>query len=327
MAADDRPVLVLTSLEDTTADDVIDELNQLGVPVIRLDPGDFPAEVTLSAGVGAGAGTHGMLRTATRTLDLSAVRAVYRRRPSPCRFNHLAVQDAIFAAAQARHGLGGVLDALPGALYVNHPRNNDAADYKPVQLAVAVDLGFTVPATLITNDPEEACAFAQAHGPVIYKPLRTCSYRDAEGQALTVWTQEVDPSEIDDTVRGTAHLFQQRVRKNADVRVTVIGREVFAVRISTDDGDGGLLDWRQDYDRHTYTVIELPHSVVTRIHQLLDRFGLHYGAVDFAETPEGDLVLLELNPNGQFAWLADATGLPMAAAMANVLEKGLHDAP
>lgn len=141
MARDDRPVLVITSLEDTTADDVIDELNRRGMPVVRLDPGDFPAEVTLSARVGTEASMHGTLRTASRTLDLSAVRAVYRRRPSPYRFDHLAEQNAAFASAQARYGLGGVLDSLPGALYVNHPRKNAAAEYKPVQLAVALDLG------------------------------------------------------------------------------------------------------------------------------------------------------------------------------------------
>lgn len=52
---------------------------------------------------------------------------------------------------------------------------------------------------------------------------------------------EVSADEIDDGVAGTAHLFQERVSKTADVRVTVIGSRVFCVRIDSD-----LLDWRTD---------------------------------------------------------------------------------
>ncbi|MDT3398139.1 ATP-grasp ribosomal peptide maturase [Streptomyces sp. B1866] len=323
MADDDRPVLVLTALEDTTADDVIGELNARSVPVVRLDPGDFPVGVTLAAQVGGDAGTRGTLRTATRTVDLSRVRAVYRRRPGPYRFDHLPARDAEFAIAQARHGLGGVLDALPGALYVNHPRRNAAADYKPVQLAAAAELGFPVPATLITNDPRTARDFTEDHGPVVYKPLRGTSYRDDDGMPLTIWTQEVNPADLDDTVSGTAHLFQERVRKQADVRVTVIGREIFAVRIDTGGEDGVLLDWRRDYTRHTYAVVSLPGHIQQALHRFLDRFGLLFGCFDFALDTDGALWFLELNPNGQFAWLADATGLPMAAAMADLLRKGL----
>lgn len=326
-AEDNQPVLVVTSLEDTTADDVIGELNRRAVPVVRLDPGEFPAEVTLAARVGEGLGMYGTLRTASRTLNLSAVRAVYHRRPTPYRFDHLSGQEATFAIAQARHGLGGVLGSLSGALYVNHPQSNAAADNKPVQLATAVELGFLVPPTLITNDPGEARSFVASNGPAVYKPLRTSPYRGADGTPLTVWTQSVGVSEIDGTVRGTAHLFQQQVRKSADVRATVIGRDIFAVRISTDHGDGGILDWRQDYSRHVYTVIDLVAPMRSRLHRFLDRFGLNYGAFDFAETPSGDLVFLELNPNGQWGWLADATGLPMAASLAELLEKGAGDGP
>ncbi|MFF4794519.1 hypothetical protein ACFY2M_33265 [Streptomyces sp. NPDC001276] len=59
---------------------------------------------------------------------------------------------------------------------------------------------------------------------------------------------EVAADDIDDRVAGTAYLFQQRVPKTADVRVTVIGSRTFCVRI-----DSGLLDWRTGYSRLSYT--------------------------------------------------------------------------
>jgi hypothetical protein len=39
-------------------------------------------------------------------------------------------------------------------------------------------------------------------------------------------------------------------------------------------------------------------------------------------TPEGEWVFLEVNPNGQWAWLQDETGLPIASAIADALVKG-----
>lgn len=80
---DGRPVLVCTEYEDATADLVIAELNRRRVPVLRFDPGrDFPAPVVLAARIGAG-GWGGWLTVGERTADLSAVRALYHRRPSP----------------------------------------------------------------------------------------------------------------------------------------------------------------------------------------------------------------------------------------------------
>ncbi len=114
--------------------------------------------------------------------------------------------------------------------------------------------GFRVPPTLVTSEPEAARAFVKAHGPAVYKPLSTPLYR-IDGVSCTVEVAEVTADQLDERVAGTAHLFQRRVDKVADVRVTVIGRKVFAVRI-----DSGLLDWRTDYDRLAYTVVEPPRG-------------------------------------------------------------------
>jgi hypothetical protein len=172
---DARPVLVLTELDDPTADLVIAELGKRHVPVVRLDPGDFPRHVTFDALIGDGRTWSGRLQTPTRDTPLAA-RALYYRRPSPYTFPGLDEQDARYAAAHAEHGLGGVLATLPGCLYVNHPQRNRAAEYKPGQLAAAVKLGLKVPATLITNSPVAAHSFALTHGPVVHKPLRLPPY-------------------------------------------------------------------------------------------------------------------------------------------------------
>lgn len=319
--ADLRPVMVVTNLEDPTADLVIAELHGRDVPVVRFDAGDFPATLACSAHIGGGATRwEGNVRTHTRVAELGAVRSLYYRRPSAFSFPHLDAQDARLAAAQARYGLGGVLASLPGCLYVNHPNRIGDAEYKPAGLAAAAACGFRVPPTLITNVPDDAWAFVKQHGPVIHKPISVPTYQ-IDGKAQTVPVTEVNPAEIDDSVAGTTHLFQQRVDKTADVRVTVMGQWVFAVRIDCD-----LLDWRTDYSRHTYTAIAVPESVERAMFAYLAHFGLVFGAFDFAligpDRDAGSWVWIECNPSGQWAWMEPPTGLPMTAALADLLQRG-----
>ncbi|MFB4426895.1 ATP-grasp ribosomal peptide maturase [Streptomyces sp. QL37] len=308
-------VLVVTSIDDPTADLVTAELHDRGVPVTRFDSGDFPTTLAVTATI-TGDGLSGTLSTPSRIADLASVRSLYYRRPSGFTFPGLDAQTARFALAEARYGLGGVLASLPACLYVNHPHRIGDAEFKPSGLAAAVDAGFTVPPTLITSNPDAARDFIGRHGPVLYKPL-SAPPDSLDGSSRTVNVADVTADEIDDAVNTTAHLFQHRVDKIADVRVTVIGSRVFCVRI-----DSGLLDWRTDYDRLSYSVVEPPPGIREALHAYLSQFWLAFGAFDFAIDRYGAWWFLECNPSGQWAWLQEETGLPMVAAMADLLEKG-----
>jgi ATP-grasp ribosomal peptide maturase len=315
------PVLVVTQLDDATADVVVAELNRRAVPVVRLDPGDFPSAVTVSARVG-GSGIVGELRTATRGAVLEGVRSVYWRRPSPYAAPAgLEGQDARWSVEQARYGLGGILAALPGARYVNHPWRNRAADHKPAQLAAAARCGMRVPPTLLTNDPADARRFVNAYGPVVYKPLHHTNYADQDGHGLTVWVEEVDPDDLDASVGQTMHLFQQRVDKIADVRLTAVGGRLFAVRI---DGATGL-DWRRHYDDLTYSLIGTPPDVAKAVRDYLAVFGLTYGAFDFGLDISGTWHWYECNPNGQFAWFPEPITGQITTAIADQLQYSHQD--
>ncbi|MFJ9480038.1 ATP-grasp ribosomal peptide maturase [Streptomyces mirabilis] len=310
--SDPRPVLVVTSLHDPTADVVISELHDRDIPVVRLDSGDFPASLSVEAKITEN-GMRGRLVTPSRSADLANIRSLYYRRPTGFVFPNLPEQDARFAVTQARYGLGGVLASLPGCLYVNHPHRIGDAEFKPSGLSAAVAAGFLVPPTLITSNADAARDFVKRHNPVIYKPLHNPVYR-VDGVSSVVKIAEVTADEINENVAATAHLFQQRIRKTADVRVTVIGSRTFCVRI-----DSGLLDWRTDYSRLSYTPVEPPPRIEQALHHYLNHFGLIFGAFDFCIGDEGRWWFLECNPSGQWYWLEPETGLPMRAAMADLL--------
>jgi ATP-grasp ribosomal peptide maturase len=311
-------VLIITCIEDVTADLVIARLNERRVPVARVDPPDLGIGLTFSALI-EGSETHwrGRLSTASRTVDLDGVRSVYFRRPSPWRFSDLPLRGRAFSAAEARYGLGGVLASLTGCLYVNHPAAVARCDFKPVQLTVAAEIGFSVPATLITNDLQAARAFAAEHAPVVYKTFRGVP-ADADGMAGTVWTQQVDAAELDESVSVTAHMFQARIAKAADVRVTVVGRQIFATIVSNPDHP---LDWRAgDWEKLSYVPITVPEPVCDLLHRFLERLGLSFGCFDLAIDSAGRWVWIECNANGQWGFLPDYDEI--ADAFAALLQRG-----
>ncbi|MFQ6851173.1 ATP-grasp ribosomal peptide maturase [Streptomyces sp. 35M1] len=311
-------VLVLTNLHDVTTDIVLRILAARRVPVVRLDPGtDLLAGSSLSASYGTG-GRRGVLRTPSRDLDLTRVRSVWVRRPSPYDGpSGLGERDRRFAREQAFWGIGGVLASLPHAHYVNHPWNNRAAEHKPAQLAAAQRVGFLVPDTLITQVAREAREFVARHcGGVVYKPVWNSPYRVA-GRPHSVWVREVREEEVTDAVAVCPHLFQARVDKAFDVRVTAVGAWLSGVRI-----DGPDLDWRRRQGLMRCGPVEVPGAVEQSVDAYLAHFRLVYGAFDFAVTHDGTWYFLECNPNGQWAWQPPDVTDGIAHALADQLEKG-----
>jgi hypothetical protein len=53
----------------------------------------------------------------------------------------------------------------------------------------------------------------------------------------------------------------------------------------------------------------------------MDRLGLVYGAIDLRRTPEGEHVFLEVNTAGEFLFVQERTGLPIAEAVADWLAR------
>jgi hypothetical protein len=82
------------------------------------------------------------------------------------------------------------------------------------------------------------------------------------------------------------------------------------------------VDFRADYDRLTYELIEPPAHVAAGVRRLMARMGLVYGALDFVVTPDDEWLILEINAGGQFGFIEDATGPPMTEQIADLLAKG-----
>ncbi|SDU81090.1 MvdC/MvdD family ATP grasp protein [Jiangella alkaliphila] len=322
-------VLILTHDEDRTAERVAAELASRGVRVIQMDAADFPTRVAMAAEFDqATALWRGRLSGSTRagrpvSVDLEDVAGVYFRRPTQFELaDGMSGPERVFAYGEARRGLGGVLMGA-GCTWVNDPAHAMACEYKPVQLAAAAASGLRVPRSVVTSDEDHAVRWAKRLGrPVVYKPLGGM-WVPEEGQVRVLYTTVVDDlAALNEGGLGlTAHLLQEWIDKAYEVRAIVVRDRVFAVAIHSDT-PAGRTDWRADYDSLRYDVADLSAEVTANLITLHRRLGLAYGACDLIVTPDDEVVFLETNQGGEWGWLAAACDLPIASALADVLQGG-----
>ena len=196
--------------------------------------------------------------TPHRILDLSTVTGIWYRRPRKFRLPaQMSQAEYEFAATEARRGFGGIINSLTG--WINHPSAIGRAEYKPYQLHHAVQAGLNVPRTLITNDPKQAKGWCARVGDVVYKPLSAPSWLE-NGDTYVVFTTPITPDQWGDPAIGrTAHMFQQRLDKEFEVRLTMVDGKAFP-RHPRPLGRGSYR-LAIDYDALTYSIPTVPQRV------------------------------------------------------------------
>jgi hypothetical protein len=164
----------------------------------------------------------------------------------------------------------------------------------------------------------QAAAFVTDVGRAIYKPF-TPTWITEAGTHRVTFTTPISVAEVDASIRLTAHLIQAWVDKQYEVRLTVVDDTFLPARIDT-SSEAAAVDWRTDYDAVTYTPLAgVPAAVRDGVAALMARLRLRFGTFDFIVAPDDSWWFLEVNPNGQWAWIEDATGLPITAAITDAL--------
>jgi hypothetical protein len=312
-----EPVLaVVTNRCDLTADWLVIELQRRDAAFVRLNTEDYPGRTKLRWSLG-----EAILEGAHGRLAADEITAVWWRRPlPPATHEGRSAAEAHWAAREATTAMDGFW-AATRAHWVNHPAANASADCKPEQLMRAARLGLAVPPTLITAVADDVRAFADAHGQIVCKALRDGRVPMPHGgdRLLPTVLLPVD-LEVLDHLGPEPSCFQALVQKTFDVRVTVIGSHAYACRIDSQGQPTARVDWRQgDVGDLVHDAVELPVDVRDRCLELTASYGLRFAAIDLAETADGDFVFFEINANGQWAWVEQACGLPLAAHLADEL--------
>lgn len=185
---------------------------------------------------------------------------------------------------------------------------------------MATQLGLRIPETSITNDVAAARELLRG-GSVVAKPIRTALVGLGDEERVIFTNRIASEAELDvPSVQAAPIIFQREIPKEADIRVTVVGARIFAVAIDSQSGADTQVDWRKGANVSLeHTPIELPGEIEEKCLALVQQLGLRFGAIDLVKDVNGEYWFLEINPNGQWAWIEQRTRLPISAAIVDEL--------
>jgi hypothetical protein len=299
------------------------ELDKLDVEVVWFDSDQYRKSADLVFGV-EGSVPRVTVRAANFVHRGDKFAAVLFRHLRLPRAPEIADPEARrLAEAEMRSALEGALLSMEPVLWLNHPLANQHARNKLLQLRLASRLGLAVPETLVTADPTQIRKlYKEWNGALVAKLVGGQLAADTVDTQYVIHTTLIGPEDLQDdgALSACPAIYQRRVDKLYDVRVTVVGDEIFPCRIASQESETAQVDWRMAghaaLDHRPYA---LDPSVANRCRALMRELGLQMAGIDLIVTPEGDTVFLEINAAGQWAWVEQATGLPIAAAIARRL--------
>jgi len=256
---------------------------------------------------------------------------IWLRRPSPPEYfdpSRLHADDLRYARISAGAHYAGALHYLGAAHFTVSPLHAmQALDAKALQLHLAGRVGLRAPSTLITNDARSAQVFA-AQDRTILKGFLQHQWHMPDGEILAVGVREVTPEDISRAAStfAAAPVIQQRLLKSVDeIRIVVIGQNIFCAKLGFSNQGGDRLDWRMYQSQLQIQWIEPPETVRDSLLQFMKLSGLRYGAFDFIDDGAG-WVFLEVNTGGQWIWMNDESGgLPLLDCFAKYLMAARDD--
>jgi hypothetical protein len=296
-------ILLLGGYDDEHATAVLHTLAQRGCDVELIDSRWFPSQLRLAFDPGCGAWT--LTLPTGRVLPGQAIGSVYWR----C-YNGVAVEPLPDPEQEyiARNDARGLWESwlihLP-TRWVNGWAAFQMHQTKPVQLAAAAQLGLAIPDTILGNDANAICRFAEAHPASIFKPV--------QGGAHTrrVTAQHLSPANLKNLALSPVTLQEEIPGTN--IRVFVAGNRVMACEVQAES-----VDFR-DVDNPTIVVHELPPQIAEQSRLVARALHLLWTGIDYRLTPEGRYVFLEANPSPMFLGFESRCGLPLMQALIDLL--------
>lgn len=314
--------LFITSLDDSHADYIITILNErgLGDCVVRLNTENFIENCVVSF---TETKFEIIIKDSNRKVISNEISTVWFRRPKDFSFKDEDDRTTSFIHKQSTSLLRGIYFATHDtAKWINPLPSLHRARIKLQQLQLAKTLGFNVPKTLATNNPDAVLDFISTVDSISTKSLDEPNFK-TDRYIYPLFNKKLDPTFIKENIeniRNCPTLFQQYIDKKSDIRVVVIGSKIFAFQIYSQDNPLSVEDFRGvTPSLLKHELITLPSDLQEKIFAYLKKQGLTYSSLDFVLSKDDKYYFIENNANGQWLWLELNTGVKISEAIIDEL--------
>jgi glutathione synthase/RimK-type ligase-like ATP-grasp enzyme len=194
---------------------------------------------------------------------------------------------------------------------VNAPHVQMSNNSKPWQALAIRAHGLDIPETCISSDEATVREFLGRHDAVVYKSI--------SGTRSIVKRVDAKALEGLPRIRYCPVQFQECVT-GVNVRVHVVGRQVFPTRIRSD-----AVDYRyatQEGKSTSLEACELPDDVAQRCIELAHALHLPFAGIDLMLADDGRTICFEVNPSPGYSYYEHHTGQRISQALADYLAGG-----
>ena len=207
-------------------------------------------------------------------------------------------------------------------------------DSKLAQLSLASRLGFAIPNTIVSSRPDKIVNFVSDNdGDCIMKAFQKSFIppaADGSRKAFTIMTNAVTGEDIvqdgAESLSWAPCIFQDRIEKAYELRIVATQRRCVAYKIDSQNSELGQLDWRHAQFEKIFASYELSRAHEALFIEFVKQANLHYGVFDAAVTRDGELVFIECNADGQWAWLErDCQSDDITQALVEMIDDLLND--
>jgi glutathione synthase/RimK-type ligase-like ATP-grasp enzyme len=201
------------------------------------------------------------------------------------------------------------------------PNMTTGAENKITQLRVASEVGVRIPKTLFTNSLKDVQGFF-GDEPLVYKGIAQLDpINDFYGRQADNPTTAIDVKALPEGLLINPSIFQEKIEKRAEYRVTVVGREVLVAKMTPKSEDCTDIDWRDALVKGEIRLesSDLPTTYKQSLLTMVSSMKLSFASLDVIEDHSGCLYFIDLNPSGNWYWVEDATGLDISGAVARYL--------
>lgn len=307
--------LILTNHDDVSINYLIEKLDRASISSLRINSEDinkFEFDVN--------PGESFSFFYKDQLIDLKRSKSVIFRR-IPLKYNKgQEGDDHKYLNLERKHFWEGLFLSLDHCKWINPMFGTQIAERKLYQLQIAKRLGLLVPKTIITNNRESALNFLKNCSSSIIKPISN-GLQVINDKVFSIYTTEISYQSFNQmnitSIFDTPVFLQEKIQNKGDIRVTIVGSTLYAVKI-TKDGDD--VDWRKPNLKKNYSIIDLPSKIQDKLLLLNKTFGLVYSAIDLILTPKGDYIFLEVNPVGEWVWLEHELGIDISTKLINELK-------
>lgn len=311
-------VILITNTNDITIDYVVKELKNRNIMYYRLNTDNIPNNINIDFDF---ENENFKILDLYKKIELNLhdFNSVYYRRPVINSLDYLeevSYNEKIYLQRELFAIFEGIYKILEDKFWLNNVYRIREAENKIYQLILAKNIGFNTPETVISNNfstIEKIVEKYQYNN--IIKSIKNGYIDDNK----VIFTSLIDGNVIKNQISMFPNFIQNNIEKFCDIRCTIIGNDIFSAEILSQNEISGKIDWRRSKHILEHKKHKLPIDIELKCIELTKKLKLNYSAIDLVLDKNGKYIFLEINPNGQWAWIENILKFPISKRIVDIL--------